>query len=79
MILRAEPTGELLEVIIPPVRSKRSYATAMHELGHVFGRHQLSRREMVRERWAWHWARSNALVWTPAMERDCSQSLERYV
>jgi len=32
---------------------------------------------MTRERWAWQWARSNALKWTPRMERCAVQSLAR--
>ena len=50
-----------------------SYATAMHEIGHILGRYQNSRRVMVRESWAWVWARRNALMWTPATQSclDC--------
>src|SRR5262245_57271226 len=55
---------EFEEITIAPVRSLLSYASAMHEIGHILGRHQRSRRTMVRERWAWHWARANALAWT---------------
>jgi hypothetical protein len=60
---------------IAPIRSKVSYATALHEIGHVRGRYQRSRDSMVRERWAWHWARANALIWTSRMERDRRRSL----
>jgi antirestriction protein ArdC len=66
---REEETGELLEVHILPVQGQESYAIALHELGHIFGRYQRSARVIVRERWAWRWARENALMWTPAMER----------
>src|SRR5205823_5848330 len=52
-----------------PIKSSISYATALHEIGHIRGPHQLSRDSMVRERWAWHWAQANALVWTTRMER----------
>ena len=28
-----------------------------------------------REQWAWNWARANALIWTPAMERCASEAM----
>jgi hypothetical protein len=49
--------GEIVMIVIPPIRSASSYAIALHEIGHLRGRHQQSRREIVRERWAWAWAR----------------------
>ena len=55
-----------------PVRSPRSYATALHEIGHILGRHQRSQAVLVRERWAWHWAKRNALQWTPEMRRHAA-------
>jgi hypothetical protein len=75
---QAMALSEAEEITIPPIRSVLSYATAMHEIGHILGRHQTSRRVMVRERWAWNWARANALVWTPAMERQARNGLARY-
>jgi hypothetical protein len=63
---------------IPLIRSALSYATALHELGHVFGRYQKSRNRLVCERWAWGWARHNAIVWTLAMERCAKASLALY-
>jgi hypothetical protein len=33
---------------------------------------------MVRERWAWRWARQHALVWAPRMERYAEKSLAWY-
>jgi predicted Zn-dependent protease len=42
---------------------------ALHEIGHVLGRHQRSKRSVVRERWAWRWARANALQWDHVQER----------
>lgn len=33
---------------------------------------------MVREQRAWEWARRNAIVWTPAMERCAIESLAWY-
>jgi len=63
------------EIQLAPIRSEISYATALHEIGHMLGRYQRSRSQMVRERWAWEWARRNALCWTPAMEHDASRAL----
>ena len=60
-------TGVADEVQIPPIRSDVTYAVALHEIGHNLGRHQNSRRSIVREVWAWRWARTNALIWTPRM------------
>jgi hypothetical protein len=70
---------ELEEISIPPIKSALSYATALHEIGHIKGQHQRSQSVMVRERWAWEWARSNALIWTPAMQRSAEKSLAWYL
>ena len=64
-----EADGGADEIIIPPVRSEITYVTALHEIGHILGRYQNSPRVAVRERWAWHWAKANALFWSQAMER----------
>jgi hypothetical protein len=66
---------ECEEINTAPIRGPLSYATVLHEIGHILGRHQQSKRTRVRERWAWKWARSNALVWTPAMERYAAHCL----
>jgi hypothetical protein len=66
------------EVQIQPIKSALSYATALHEIGHLLGRHRQSRRHMVRERDAWNWARKNAIQWTPAMERYAQKCLDWY-
>jgi hypothetical protein len=70
-----ERDGAADEVQTPPIRSLITYAAALHEIGHILGRHQDSRHSLTRERWAWHWARANALTWTPAMERYASAAL----
>jgi hypothetical protein len=69
---------ESKQIAIPPIKSAKTYATAMHELGHVLGHHQDSRRVMVRERWAWNWARANALTWPPNIERVVARDLTWY-
>ena len=67
--------GAVLEIRLPRIRSIVSYAIALHEIGHIRGRHQRSCSVMVRERWAWQWARENALSWLPAMERVAAKSI----
>jgi hypothetical protein len=69
---------ECEEIDTAPIRSILSYATVLHEIGHVRGRHQTSRHRLVREVWAWRWARANALFWTPAMERYAAAALIYY-
>jgi hypothetical protein len=61
---RARALSECLEIWLPRIRSAVSYATALHELGHCLGRYQASRSVMTVERWAWRWAKENALIWT---------------
>jgi hypothetical protein len=77
-VLRAPEShgGEVVEIQIPRIRSSVSYSTALHEIGHAQGKYQRSRHEMVRERWAWEWARRNAIVWTDEMERHASKALQ---
>jgi hypothetical protein len=66
------------EITIAPVRSAISYATALHEIGHILGRHQRGRRVMIKEDWAWRWAKANALMWTPRMERHRREAMRWY-
>lgn len=63
------------EVCIPPIKSAVSYATALHEIGHILGRYQESSKSLVREVWAWKWAKSNALFWTSTMEQHAGSSM----
>ncbi len=72
------PAHDIAEIHTTPIRSAISYASALHEIGHVLGRHQNSRRIMVREVWAWRWARAHAMTWTPAMERSRQNALAWY-
>jgi hypothetical protein len=62
----------------PVVRSAITYAVALHELGHYLGEHVDHPDCIVRERAAWQWARTNALVWTTGMERCVTWSLSSY-
>jgi hypothetical protein len=69
----------LRQIMISPVRSHLSYATALHELGHLLGSHQdPTLPSMVQEVDAWNWAKNNALMWTPAMHRDMMKALRSY-
>src|SRR6516162_5029609 len=69
---------EVREIWIRPIRSPLAYATALHEIGHILGRYQMRFSGMVSERWAWQWARRNALQWTPAMEQHAERCLKSY-
>ena len=62
------------EITVAPIKSVVSYAVALH----ILGRHQESRQCIVREHWAWDWAKRNALVWTPRMARCAAGSLRWY-
>jgi len=43
--------NEAEEIHIAPIKSAISYATALHEIGHILGRYQRSKHVLVRERW----------------------------
>lgn len=66
------------ELHLPVIREARDYATALHELGHLLGRYQHSGKKLTYERWAWEWARHNALAWTKEMEAAAAASLASY-
>jgi hypothetical protein len=68
---------ESREINTAPIRGALSYATVLHEIGHIVGRYQHRKRRMTRKIWAWNWARSNALAWTPAMERSAVRCLRK--
>lgn len=65
------------ELHIPRVQSALDYATCLHEIGHMLGRHQRSKSTMVCERWAWQWAREQALAWTAEMEQDAQEAIAK--
>jgi hypothetical protein len=64
-------------IYIRPVRSAITYATALHEIGHILGPWQ-SLQRLFSEAGAWVWAKENARVWTPPMQRDMEKSLDSY-
>lgn len=63
---------------IRPVKSERTYAEALHELGHILGPWQKAS-EIAAECGAWIWARKNALQWTAQMESRMAYCLGTYV
>ena len=66
------------EIEVPPITDEISYGVALHEIGHILGRYQLSEVILVRECWAWKWAMRNALEWTSAMQRHSEWCFEYY-
>jgi hypothetical protein len=72
----AKADSEIGTVILRPIKSEGAYATALHEIGHIrTGRYD---DVLTEERRAWEWARANALVWTPTMQREADSSLGHY-
>jgi hypothetical protein len=72
---RAEADTETRTIYLYPIKSERAYASALHEIGHIRnGRDD----ELTEERKAWEWARRNALVWTPTMQREADSCMRTY-
>jgi hypothetical protein len=65
-------------VYLRPVKSERTYAEALHEIGHILGPWQKAS-EIAAECGAWIWARKNALQWTKSMEHRMAYCLGSYV
>jgi hypothetical protein len=71
---KADP--EIGTVHLRPIKSEKAYASALHEIGHIrTGRFD---DVLTEERRAWEWARDNALVWTPTMQREAGSCLGGY-
>jgi hypothetical protein len=58
------------------IHSESAYAVALHEIGHI--RQGRFEDLLIEERRAWEWAKANALVWTPTMQRKAEQSMGSY-
>ena len=59
----------LRKVHTHPVVDEKTYAQALHELGHVVLRHSPDQPRAWKELLAWRWARANSIIlWTPGME-----------
>jgi hypothetical protein len=74
---RARAWRKSRKVRIATVKSDITYAVALHEIGHILGRHPSLR--IDKEVAAWEWAKTNALTWTPAMQNTAVRLLGRYV
>jgi hypothetical protein len=73
---RAEADAETGTVHFHPIKSEKAYAAALHEIGHI--RTGPFDDVLTEERQAWEWARANALVWTPTMQREADSCLGHY-
>lgn len=76
--LQAYSNDEERWIEIPAVKSRVSYAIALHELGHILGPWQ-DRSLIEREAGAWKWARAHALVWSKAMDVTMHKGLQSYL
>jgi hypothetical protein len=83
---KADPENGTIR--IPLIRSEAAYPVALHEIGHIRCRHldnlddlgpeDAAREVLACERRAWEWARDNALIWMPAMEREAEARIGHY-
>jgi hypothetical protein len=72
----AKADCETRTVYLHPITSEKAYADALHEIGHIrTGRFD---DVLTEERQAWEWARANALVWTPTMQREADSCMGSY-
>jgi hypothetical protein len=72
----AKANPEIGTVTLRPIKSEKAYAVALHEIGLIrTGRFD---DVLIEERRAWEWARDNALVWTPTMQREADSCVEQY-
>src|SRR5215471_6744255 len=77
---RPRPSGRMRGGIrnVYPARSLGNFLRSRdaRDRAHLRYRYQDSKHEMVRERWAWQWGpRSNAIKWTPRIEKHATQAL----
>lgn len=64
---------------IRPTKNTGYYVSALHELGHILGKHQMTDApRLKKELYAWIWAKENALVWTDTAERIMRQAMDTY-
>jgi len=74
---------------VPPIRSRWTYATALHELGHLMMPCEASHRRVTRhghtacgecEVQAWQWAKANSVVgWSAEMQSNLEDALPSYL
>lgn len=72
---------ESRRIRIAPVAGPVSYATALHELGHLVaqGASGPQHSRLIKETRAWKWAMWAALEWTDRMDSEMQRSLGVYV
>jgi hypothetical protein len=72
--VKADP--EIRTLRLHPIKSEKGYAAALYEIGYIrIGRFDDA---LIEERRAWEWARANAMVWTPTMQREADSYLGGY-
>ena len=65
-------------VLVKKIKGTRSYAMALHELGHLTIKKKRATKFM--EEWsAWRWAIENSLEWTHGMTGTMRKCLESYI
>ena len=74
---RGRSWAKTRRIRIPEVKTSVTYATALHELGHILG--YRSGRRLEKEVQAWEWAKANAETWTLAMQLKMQRSLGSYL
>jgi hypothetical protein len=60
----------------PKADFEADYAVALHDIGAI--REGPFDDVLIEERRAWEWARANALVWTPTMQREADRCMRAY-
>tara|TARA_Y100000310_G_scaffold53455_1_gene49064 strand:- start:378 stop:800 length:423 start_codon:yes stop_codon:yes gene_type:complete len=67
------------KIRIRPTKNTGWYVSALHEIGHIIGKHQTnSDDQKAQEFWAWVWAKKNALTWTDTAERIMWEAMNSY-
>lgn len=88
---RSRPDLKLIQ-LVAPVWSETTYATFLHEAGHILSSNQLDPRtsnllalagidrrfQQQNEIDAWRWATEHAIGWTPAMSEFALRALSTY-
>ncbi len=64
-------------VRLRPVKTQKTYAVALHEIGHIVGDQPKAR--LDREAAAWEWAMRNALKWTRITHATMQRCLQSYM
>jgi hypothetical protein len=80
---RAEASFEDSTIYVYPIKSTKSYATCLHEIGHLIVVGAISawnkNDDLGAEAYAWRWARSVALVWNDTASRYMNACLKSYL